>query len=351
MLSDIYQNNTFEVIFIILTFVIFNLVIFLSFLKFGKYFPITDKPDNVRKIHSENVKIFGGTILILNLILLLIFSLTPFSEILFDVRFFNDFRAFISFFTLTFVLFVIGIYDDIHGLNPYRKLFYCSLVFALAYVLNNDLVIVSFYSSTIDFQFELESFSYVFTIICFLLILNALNMFDGINLQVGKLTLLFFIIIFLYGNFQLFSLILIICILNILILNSSNKLFLGDSGVFVIAAIISFILIEQNSYNQDVFKPELIFIIFIIPGIDMIRLFIIRLIRNQNPFLPDREHLHHLLLRYHSFLATTLIIQSLIVVPILIEIIFGNFILSILTSLIAYIFLIVSLNLKIKIKK
>ena len=173
-------------------------------------------------------------------------------------------------------------------------------------------------------------------------------MFDGINLQVGNLSLFFFIIIFLNGHFQLFSLILIICTLNILILNGYNKIFLGDSGVFVIAAIISFILIEQNSFSQNVFRPELIFIIFIIPGIDMIRLFILRLGRNQNPFLPDREHLHHLLLRHHSFLLTTMIIQSLIIIPTLVEIIFSNFLLSILLSFIIYICLILYLNLKIK---
>ena len=41
--------------------------------------------------------------------------------------------------------------------------------------------------------------------------------------------------------------------------------------------------------------PEEIFIIMMVPGLDMFRLFIQRLL-NKNPF-GDRNHIHHLLLK------------------------------------------------------
>ena len=38
--------------------------------------------------------------------------------------------------------------------------------------------------SALDQNFSIGIFSYFWTVVCFLLFINALNMFDGINLQV-----------------------------------------------------------------------------------------------------------------------------------------------------------------------
>ena len=46
-----------------------------------------------------------------------------------------------------------------------------------------------------------------------------------------------------------------------------------------------------------------------VPGIDMFRLFILRLYNKKNPFSPDREHVHHLLLNKFSNLKTLLILN------------------------------------------
>jgi len=38
------------------------------------------------------------------------------------------------------------------------------------------------------------------------------------------------------------------------------------------------------------------FIALMLPGLDMLRVFAMRILNNKNPFLPDRSHLHYLLL-------------------------------------------------------
>ena len=58
------------------------------------------------------------------------------------------------------------------------------------------------------------------------------------------------------------------------------------------------------------------------PGLDMIRLVFFRLMRNKNPFLPDRNHLHHLLIERYSLLKSLLIYSSLIIIPIFLDKIF-----------------------------
>ena len=77
-----------------------------------------------------------------------------------------------------------------------------------------------------------------------------------------------------------------------------------------------------------------------IPGLDMLRLFIERLKNKKNPFSGDRNHLHHLLIRKFNNNQTLIIFLLLINLPIWIFKIFGSLDLIILISLVIYIILI-----------
>ena len=54
-----------------------------------------------------------------------------------------------------------------------------------------------------------------------------------------------------------------------------------------------------------------------VPGLDMFRLFIHRLYKLNNPFKPDRNHIHHYFLNKLEFKYSFLIIQMLILIPII----------------------------------
>ena len=47
--------------------------------------------------------------------------------------------------------------------------------------------------------------------------------------------------------------------------------------------------------SNKILTAEKIFLIFIVPGLDMFRVFIERFINNKHPFSPDTNHLHHLM--------------------------------------------------------
>lgn len=329
--------------YLLIPFILLNLLIVAGFRIYGNFFNITDKPDGVRKTHSNEVKIFGGIIILINLALLCILGISNLDEIIFDQLFFDDYRAFFSFFIFSFLFFIIGFYDDVYKLSANKKLSLCTIFFIGALSLNPDLNIDNFYLEIIDFHVELEIFSYYFSVLCFLLLLNAINMFDGINLQVGLFSITIFLIFFLVGIFEFISLVLIISLVGYLYLNYKNKIFLGDGGIYLISFLITFILIEQNNHDKAQISPELILQILIIPGIDMLRLFILRLMKNQNPFYPDRQHLHHLIMKHHNVYLTNLIIQSLIIFPILIGTYYSDFRLSLSISVLAY-FILLLLN-------
>ena len=61
-----------------------------------------------------------------------------------------------------------------------------------------------------------------------------------------------------------------------------------------ISFLISLFII--NYYNNGYIKSDQIFLLMMIPGIDMLRLFIIRITKKKNPFSADSKHFHHRLL-------------------------------------------------------
>ena len=82
----------------------------------------------------------------------------------------------------------------------------------------------------------------------------------------------------------------------------------------------------------------------IVPGVDMIRLFFERLINKKSPLSHDRNHLHHLLIKKNSFQITTLIMISLILIPIILSIMVQNKFYLIISFILLYGFLIKKLK-------
>ena len=92
---------------------------------------------------------------------------------------------------------------------------------------------------------------------------------------------------------------------------------MGNNGAYLISFIISYIFIKQNNLNLAISAEE-IFLIMFLPGLDMLRLFIYRILNKKNPFSADRMHLHHLILNRFNLKQTQIIIFFLSVVPYLI---------------------------------
>ena len=126
-----------------------------------------------------------------------------------------------------------------------------------------------------------------------MIFLNALNLFDGINLQSITYVFLFFIFLFL-NNIELSNYFyLFIFIVFFSVYNFKNKIFLGDSGISIFAVIITYLIIKNYNQNSFLLSCEEIFVIMFLPGVDMLRLYFYRVYKNKNPFLPDKNHLHH----------------------------------------------------------
>tara|TARA_B110000008_G_scaffold189364_1_gene188145 strand:+ start:569 stop:1324 length:756 start_codon:yes stop_codon:yes gene_type:complete len=203
--------------------------------------------------------------------------------------------------------YIIGLYDDKKDIKPYLKLLILSLIIIFLLITNKLFIITEVKVSFLDASLNLNFFSIPFTLLSFLLFVNAVNMFDGINLQSSTYLLTFLIYFALKGIFQPLIILMIIPLLLFLILNYQNKSFLGDGGCFILSIFIGSICIASYNLNYIKFSDE-IFLLMILPGIDMLRLFFKRIVNKKNPFKPDRNHIHHILEKHIGFKKTIFLI-------------------------------------------
>ena len=190
-----------------------------------------------------------------------------------------------------------------------------------------------------NLKFSLNSFSFLWTIICFLLFLNAINMFDGINLQVGIYSIICLTYLFFSSsNYSELSLLIIISLFIFLILNKKSKSFLGNSGSYFLGFLISALFIKSYNLEKILFVEEIV-LVMIIPGIDLIRLFFLRILKKKHPFTPDRNHIHHYLVQKYNLNTTVLINVAIITIPLILAKITGKFMVFLILQFFIYFFL------------
>jgi UDP-GlcNAc:undecaprenyl-phosphate GlcNAc-1-phosphate transferase len=168
-------------------------------------------------------------------------------------------------------------------------------------------------------------------------------MFDGINLQSSFYSINIFLIFIFKSLFLDISLVMILSLLFFSYLNFKNKCFLGNNGSLLIAFVISYLFIKSQSTDNPIFADE-IFLAMQVPGLDLLRLAIQRIYNKKHPFHPDRNHIHHLLLKKIGYIKTVLIVTGIIIIPNYLSIFYGNTIFYIILTLFIYGFIIFKFN-------
>lgn len=318
---------------ILILFIVLNSLIVLLFDKINFFHYAIDYPDTNRKFHKKPTSLAGGTILMMNLILYSIFVFL--NENLLDKNLFNTLNEFFIFIITCSLIYIVGIYDDKYNLNPFKKFISISIII-IFFININTLTQIN----NLNFSFHekiifMGDYSIIFTLFCYIVFVNAFNMFDGINLQSSSYSLIILIsIIFIY-KLNLLILILTIYFLFFSYLNINEKSFLGDNGTLVLSFIISFIFIKL--YNQKIFEfSDEVVLYMLVPGIDLIRLVIERAYNKKNPLSFDRNHVHHLLLNKFSYLQSIIFLNLLIIFPIILSFFINNILITIFMFIILY---------------
>lgn len=300
-----------NIFFFIILLILFNYFFYKNYQKISSIIRIFDYPDKIRKKHLNPIPLLGGPQLIINIYI--IYFANYFLQFI-DAEFqFNDFLIFST------LVFLLGFFDDKFDINVTLKFSSLLAIILFLLLLNDKLLIKNLYFETGNYNFYIAKYSIFFTLLCFLLFLNACNMFDGVNLQLVLYSSQILIFFLIQNIFLMFSILILISLLFFILLNKDGKIFFGDSGSLLIGFVIAYIVINQYNINPQKLSCEVIFLIMFLPGVDMFRLFLLRLINKKNPFKPDRNHIHHLIGENYNFLKSTLIIQSTIFVSLLIS--------------------------------
>ena len=320
----------------ILTYLTIILILIFKFyyIRLTNLLNLYDIPDFKRKIHYKKVSLAGGLLIYFFFYFFLFFDFFYFRQIDTFLLFANT-KELSIFGIFSSLFFLVGIYDDKYNLTAVKKLFLYSLIISIFLALNENFLIKNISLSFLEKNIHLGKFSYFFTIFAIIIFINSLNMFDGINLQLGLYIVFFLIFLFFKFNYNIIFLLLIIILLFFLLLNNKSKIFLGENGVNFIGFILSYFSIFSFN-NQLVNYADEIFLIMCIPGFDLVRLLITRLIFRKNPFSADKNHIHHILLKKYNEKITILIVMFLVVFPYLLFLIFNNLLFSILFSFFMY---------------
>tara|TARA_Y100000591_G_C21835285_1_gene702099 strand:+ start:173 stop:1147 length:975 start_codon:yes stop_codon:yes gene_type:complete len=281
---------------------IFIIILFFSSNLIAKLLNLYDIPDK-RKIHKIPIPIVGGLVIYFTVFL---------NFIIFD--YINFYILLLSSF-----YFIIGLIDDAKKISANLRLVSLSIITFIFLNYFNQFSIKFLHIEGLG-KIYLGGYSIIFTVLCILLFQNAMNMIDGLNGLSGSIFLIILIFILTKAGLEQDYLLLSILLLIFLAFNLNNKVFLGDSGIYFLSVYLALSLI--NISNNDIIYTEEIFLIMMLPGIDMLRLFIIRITNKKNPFKPDKHHLHHLLSnKFNSNIKTLLVLLLIYSVPIYLSLI------------------------------
>lgn len=271
-----------------------------------KYLKLIDYATH-NTFHKKDGLLYGGIFLLAGYLLNFYFLLFSSN----NLPFYNIY--------LVIFFFLLALIDDIKNLTANTKFLISIIIVCFCIYYDPALKIYSLNFSLFGIiYFPNNLFAhYFFTCLCILLLINAINFTDGVN----GLTSLVALSIFTYliiKNYYLFDylFIFLLFLLVFILLNLFKNIFLGDSGNYIISSIISIILIKENYYSPQKYFAEEIFLLLLVPGIDMFRLFVVRLLDKKNPMLGDRNHLHHILLKKYGLKNTLVIYLMLVNIPI-----------------------------------
>ena len=214
-----------------------------------------------------------------------------------------------------FMLFMIGIYDDVVGVK-YRSKFVVQIITALL-MTASGVYLQSFYS--VDSSYELPLwFAIPLTVLLITFITNSINLIDGINGLASMLSIIAFaaygVILMIAGDY-IYAMICFATMGAIIPFWRNNvfgvrkridsRIFMGDCGALVIGFSLSIMAIRiwnLDNTSSNVITSNLCHVLaytmLLTPCFDVISVMAHRFANKQSIFLPDKNHIHHRLMAW-----------------------------------------------------
>jgi len=255
-----------------------------------------DVPDE-RKVHTRLVASLGGIGIFGGFLLAALLSVQGYLN-----------PEFQYFFAAALVIFFLGLKDDIMILSATKK--FIGQIIAASILIHLGGIRLDSMHGLLGFDQLPEGFGLALSYLTIIVVINSFNLIDGVDglaASLGILTMLVFGTYFFLIDYQAYALLAFSMagslVAFIIFNHHPAKIFMGDSGSLMIGLVNAILVIKfinvANAPFVAVPVPSAVaigFAVLIVPLLDTLRVFGIRIINGRSPFTPDRNHVHHLLL-------------------------------------------------------
>ena len=218
------------------------------------------------------------------------------------------------FLLFSILILLLGFISDLKLIKSANKRLLIQILIVFGYIFFSNLQITDTKIYFLDNILNIAIFNHLFVIFCIVILINGSNFFDGLNtLNTG-----YFLFITLIINYLILENIIFVnevyiykyltfILLFLYILNFINKIFLGDSGSYLLGFFFSVLLINLYATNNHI-SPFYIVLLVWYPSYENLFSIIRKKIFNRSSMKPDSNHLHQLVF---FFIKKKLMIKTL----------------------------------------
>ena len=257
-----------------------------------------DFPDD-RKVHNNPIPSLGGLAIYAGFIMAFLITVS-FAGTQFVLQYFL---------AATLVIFFIGLKDDLLNLVPFKK--FLGQVLAASLLVFKGGLVINHMGGILGIGELQPVIAQILSVFTLVVITNAFNLIDGVDGLAGTLSIItsgmlavFFAINGDYA-YACMATSLMGAVAAFLIFNyAPARIFMGDTGSLMIGLVNGAMVIHfiQTAGSAPVLAVQsagaLGFAVMFVPLFDTLRVFSYRILKGISPFTPDRNHIHHILMRF-----------------------------------------------------
>lgn len=255
--------------------------------------------DNVKNSKKRPYPVVGGLCVFLSIIVTLLLS-TFFLQ--------GQNTLIYPIFCITLIFFT-GLFDDLIKLSFQIRFLIQIFLIAMLWYCGFGVDSLADVFSVINLPIAL---SLIISIVIGVGLINALNLMDGVDGLASGFGILCSLVLAVY--FMLHGDVLYAVMAGILLgsllpfffcnlFSSKYKMYIGDSGSMILG-ILAYLVVcrvmrEPRIFVWDDYRVSMLMALYAVPVYDTIRVMTSRIRHHRSPFLPDKTHLHHALVKLH----------------------------------------------------
>lgn len=248
-----------------------------------------------RKRHSGVVPVTGGIAITGGFVAALLVSLSAFAN-------------YPAFFVGLLLLALIGVLDDVGELSAGPKLLFQLIAAVLMTSWGNNFL-VNLGDLFATNPINTRNWAIPLTVFATLAVVNGVNMLDGLDGLAGSLVLVMLLFLFGFawsvGDANAAKILAVLggAVAGFLFFNlpwplrGQHRTFMGDAGSMVLGYAIAWFSVELTQRPVSFVPPPVMLWVVGLMLMDVFTVTVRRLARRRSPMAPDRDHIHHMLMR------------------------------------------------------